>query len=90
MWENARLVERPSGTWEVLGEDRPCARDEDGVWYWCALRRVDTWPIYSGVVRVPPRTADLDELMPQLEDVVRCCREMRQAAGHGGKKPANP
>jgi hypothetical protein len=74
-WANVRLLERPSGTWELLGEDRPCATIAGVVWYWCALRRVGHWRIYSGVMPVSPAAAD-DELAAGLEAVVGRCREV--------------
>lgn len=45
------------------------------VWCWCALRRIGGWRIYSGVMPVPP-SADDDELVPAVEEVVRGCREV--------------
>jgi hypothetical protein len=48
----------------------------DGVqWYWCALRRVGHWRIYSGAMPVPPSAAEAD-LLPALDEVVRQCREV--------------
>lgn len=73
-WTDARTLTRPSGTWEVIGEDRPCATDDGGAWYWVALQRVGAPRIYSGVVRVPPRLASDEELAPQLAEVVDQCR----------------
>ncbi len=73
-WDNARRISRPSGEWELLGEDRPCAVVDGVSWYWCALRKIGGWRIYSGVVRVPPRSADPDELVPQLREVVRTAK----------------
>jgi hypothetical protein len=70
-----RLITRPSGTWELLGDDQPVARDPDP-WYWVAMQRRGGWRWYSGVVRVPPKSADEEELVPQLEEVVRTCREV--------------
>ena len=43
-----------------------------------ALRRVDRWRGYSGVAQAPPQSAPADETMPQLEEVVRACREVWQ------------
>jgi hypothetical protein len=77
-WTGARILERASGTWELIGDAQPCARDHGGVWYWCALRKVGAWPVHSGVVRVPPLSAELEALVPELDVVVRRSRELRR------------
>jgi hypothetical protein len=42
-WTNARRIDRPSGTWELLGDDVPCATVDGVRFYWCALRRIGAW-----------------------------------------------
>lgn len=45
MWDNARRIDRPSGAWELLGDDVPCAT-VDGVRFgWCAApdRCLEIW-----------------------------------------------
>jgi hypothetical protein len=79
-WPGARIIERPSATWELIGDAQPCARDDGGAWYWCALRKIGAWPVHSGVVRVPPLTGGADELAPQLADVVSRARALRGGA----------
>lgn len=75
-WPDARLLKRPSGTWELIGDRSRCAHADGVDWYWCALRRVGGPPrIYNGVIRRPPLTADEGELVPELEEVVRRCRQ---------------
>lgn len=74
-WPNARIIERESGTWELLSEDRPCATVDGVRWYWCAVRRVGGWRIYNGVMPVSPSAAE-DELVPAVEAVVQRCREV--------------
>jgi hypothetical protein len=74
LWPNARTNTRPSGTWQLIGDDRPCAQDDGGEWYWVALHRLGAPRIYSGVVRVPPVTATEEELQAELAQVVEICR----------------
>lgn len=76
MWENARTIDRPSGMWELLGKDEPCAVVDGVRYYWCALRRRGGWRIFSGVLPLPPQSTAEDELLPALNDVVSRCREM--------------
>lgn len=70
----ARHISRPSGEWEIIGPDEVIARTADGTWYWVALRRVGDWRWHSGAVRVPPQTAPEEQLVPELEEVVRTAR----------------
>ena len=72
----SRILQRKSGTWELLGSDERCAFIDGVEYYWCALRRGGGWRWYSRVVRLPPQRAPEHELIPQLEEVVRTCRAL--------------
>lgn len=68
----ARMLNRPSGTWGLLPEDRPCAMIEGVQRLWDAVRRVRGGRIYNGVIPVSPSAAE-DEFVPAI--VVERCRE---------------
>ena len=71
----ARVLERHSGAWEVLSDGRPCATVDGVKWYWCALRRIGHWRVYSGAMCVAP-DASLEELAPHLFELVEQCRRI--------------
>lgn len=62
----SRFIERPSGTWELLAEEKPtCVLERGPVWY-VFFRRAGRARWYSGPVEVDPVAAADDELVPWL------------------------
>jgi hypothetical protein len=68
-WEGAQVIERPSGRWELLGEEKRAAELERGPVWHVYFRRIGRSRIHSGAIEVTPLTAAHDELAPQLASV---------------------